>query len=468
MAFIADRLLLRPRPYGQPDSSPPWLVAAPFSLTTSSSASLPPTTSPLRNPSLIQDDGTTASLDGRARTMSMIAAPSANEWREAQDRPKAMPSSTNILDSPIQSPSNDLFSDWTKRDLLPSSPEASKSRDEDGDANSMTSSVIVKLYSEPAPGLDRFTKVSPQENIPAPATEMTILNGQPIKDPLNPLGDKRSKLKKSVPRDMQISAPAPNEESDFLDLAITTPRTPPIPPPNDRSMFSPLSQVLGPVPPSLDTNPIAPATADSRFSHGSGSSSGSAAMSPVNSSPDSPRKSLRLQVVAKAAAKLLGNRRSSSVEQPPPLPPLPPLPVFPPLLYSFTIPIEQHALAISNRVKEEFKLKLSKRYDLPGKDTATEEELLEELRDINGEIGHCAKEATRMIMKAKGQTKGRKAEGISHAVEKDMRTILNQFMVTRIFQPFSIELDPEADEVLREQYLEIAPKGTLWRQFSLI
>jgi hypothetical protein len=283
-----------------------------------------------------------------------------------------------------------------------------------------------------------------------PASDGRVGDNNTLHSPSN----SRHWLEKAVPGGMQISAPAPNDNNN-LPVTTTTPRTPPVPP-KDRIIGSSPTEtldliILNSTQRRPDSSLVSSPAGGSRFSNNSGSSSGTTSGSSNKSNAEPPRKALKFQAVAKAAAKLLGSHRSSTTEQSPP--------TLPPLLYSFAVPIEQHVLAISARVKEEFKLKLN--YELPSKDSVDEGEIIEELSDINNQIGHCAKSAAKLTAKAKGLAKkSLKSDGMSQIIERDMRTTLNQFMVTRIFQPFSIELDPEADKILRERYQEIAPRGT--------
>ncbi|PVF99127.1 hypothetical protein CPB86DRAFT_703937 [Serendipita vermifera] len=116
-------------------------------------------------------------------------------------------------------------------------------------------------------------------------------------------------------------------------------------------------------------------------------------------------------------------------------------------------------LAISSRVKDEFKLKLNGQFEIPKKNAATEGELMEDLNDINNEIGRRVKDVIRLV--SRGEKKGRKStqfEKETLSLEKSMRTSLNVFLVTHIFTPYSIELDEVDDEKMRKRYDEIAPK----------
>ena len=379
--------------------------------------------------------------------MSFAITKAPAEWRPVRSNGHISSSTDLISEASRGKHSEGLAFDRGKSDVFPSTPGSSKSINM-VDSASITRSVFLDQPFEPRPGLSHVM----EPLLTTTPTPQSPDGRAADNNALDSLYDSRSRLKNAMPRGMQISAPAPSAYTDFLDFATTTPRTPPVPPKN-RITGSSVTEIS--TQHRFDSSPVNSTPGDSRFSN-SGSSSWTASSSSTTSNPEPPRKVLKFQVLAKAVAKLRGNHHSTTAERPPPPP------AFPPLLYSFTVPIEEHVLAISARVKEEFKLKLTKNYDLPSKDAEDEVEIVEELHDVNREIGDCARSAAKLIAKAKGlASKSRKSDGMSHIMERDMRTTLNQFMVTRIFQPFSIELDPEADEILRERYQEIVPKGTL-------
>lgn len=255
---------------------------------------------------------------------------------------------------------------------------------------------------------------------------------------------RRQKLRKqpTITRDIKISAPATlNDPNSFLDLEGAPPRTPPLPPPSviSRGDSPPLTE-----PPVVEEV------------RGTNTQTGPDISRPTP--VDVPKKKPRLITVAKVAGRLLKSQASSapsttpssstSTASPPP-----------PLLYSASTPIQQHIHAISTRVKEEFKMKLNKELELPLKDEDTEEEFIQQLGDVNEDIGQCAKAIAKLLSRSPNDKRESKAFKSKKSMDAqgEVRTMLNSFLVARVFQPFSIQLSIEDDEAVRARYNEIAP-----------
>ena len=251
---------------------------------------------------------------------------------------------------------------------------------------------------------------------------------------------------RAVPiRDIKISAPASlDNATNFVDFQAAPPRTAPLPPSSD----SPSSAILKSAGDPLTGSAI---TSEERPMRGSSSAD-------TNRATNEPaRKVSKFSVIAKVAGRLL-RHQSQTLRTPSPAIKQSSLP---PLLYSASIPIEQHILAISTRIKDEFKMKLMNEIELPVVDAATEEELIQQVQDMNEDVRQCAKELARLLYRPsidKRESKSTKAKKVFD-IQSEVRTKLNRFLVTRVFRPFSIQLKEEDDEAVRDRYEEIAPSG---------
>lgn len=333
---------------------------------------------------------------------------------------------------------------------------------------SITPSVIGDPYSDLPLGLLRFDQPRKETSgvlEPIDPPDDAELDAIPSEEPKThpPLEESKvtrilslSKLRKLPSRNMKISAPAPNQTSSFLDVAITIPRTPP--PVPVKSIYAQKTATRKAVK-YPGSGEVTSAESSSGPTLSDGAENGPPTSSTQTKTTNSQRKTIKFQTVVKVAARLLHAQKASF---PSPLPPGDTEPALPPLVYTFSVPIEQHAIAISDRVKEECKIRISRNADAPPKDAATEDELKEELSDVNNEVGRCVKEVMRLLVKARGRSSKWKTTSEAKEQENGVRTKINQFLVTRAFQPFSIELSEEENEALRERYLEIAPNGTLF------
>ncbi len=319
------------------------------------------------------------------------------------------------------------------------------------------SSIIVPDFPEPPLGLARFEKPKLMLRTTDLAVEQEA-QWTPQK-PGSAVQERRQKLRKpqaattTTTREIKISAPASlDNDNSFLDLEVV-PRTPPLPPSSSASV-------------TFKGNNNTVAVIEDRRASGENTTEAL----PIPTETETTKKKPRLAAVAKVAGKLLRSHsqaRSSRSQSVGPGPTPTPNVVLqqplslPPLLYSTSTPIQQHILAVSARIKDEFKLKLNKEIDLPLADAATEEELVQQLQDVNDDIGRCAKEIARLLARStpdKKESKSAKGKN-SLTLQGQVRTSLNSFLVTRVFQPFSIQLTPEDDDAVRERYDMIAPSG---------
>jgi hypothetical protein len=108
-------------------------------------------------------------------------------------------------------------------------------------------------------------------------------------------------------------------------------------------------------------------------------------------------------------------------------------------------------------------MKLKNKLELPLVNAATEEEFIQHVQDINEDIGRCAKEVTMLLCRSSADIRESKSTRAKKAldIQGEVRTNLNSFLVTRVFRPFSIQLNEEDDEAVRDRYAEIAPSGEL-------
>ncbi|KAG8858321.1 hypothetical protein FRB91_009987 [Serendipita sp. 411] len=187
----------------------------------------------------------------------------------------------------------------------------------------------------------------------------------------------------------------------------------------------------------------------------SGATSEAEASAPPSSKPQ------RFRTLVRLASKVYASRNSTA-ETPPAPDTTSSAPRLSPLEYSPLLSIEEHGIAISSRVKEEFKLKLKNEIELPVADGATLEELIADVGDLNEAVSKCAKGLAKLIIRAnlrnsRGRqriTSSERAEG----VECNVKTRLNMFLVSRVIRPFSVELPVLDDETLRARYEDIETK----------
>jgi hypothetical protein len=91
---------------------------------------------------------------------------------------------------------------------------------------------------------------------------------------------------------------------------------------------------------------------------------------------------------------------------------------------------------------------------------------MEELGELNKEVESVIKATAKLVYHADGKTTSKSANDSKRNAkfaEIEMRSILIQFLVKRIFRKFSIELSAEDDDALREYYDEISSKGAFFR-----
>jgi hypothetical protein len=261
----------------------------------------------------------------------------------------------------------------------------------------------------------------------------------------------RERPRKDSPRDVpireiKISVPASlNNATNFVNFQTAPPRAAPLPPLSDSTRKN-------------SGNPLTGSVITSEERSTSGSNSANLSQMDANRVTNEPaRKVPRFSAVAKVTGRLLGHQSQT---------PRTPSPVvkrtsLPPLVYSTSTPIEQHVLAISTRIKDEFKMKLRNETELPVVDAATEEELIQQVQDVNEDVKQCAKQLAKLLHRSsadKKESKSTKAKKVFD-IQSEVRTKLNSFLVTRVFQPFSIQLNEEDDKAVRDRYEEIAPSG---------
>lgn len=367
--------------------------------------------------------------------------------REQSPRQEQKPKTSIPLSDPIISPWSEESS--STRVVFVDQPNYTYTPEPDlGDfPTTPLSAVVIPDFPEPPLGLTRFEKpklmLRTADLSPDPEAQWTP---QKLEGATQ---ERRHKLRKypAVTREIKISAPASLDNSiSFLDLEVAPPRTPPIPP---SSSLSPSFTFINNHLPNE-----APVLVEEQHTGGGTSSNPSR-----HNSNEASRKLPKLITVAKVAGKLL-RHHSPPTSSSAPINPAP-APSLPPLLYSTSTPIQQHILAISVRIKDEFKMKLNKETELPNVDAATEEELVQQLGDVNEDIGQCAKKVVKILSRSTADKRESKSIKTKKTLDLQgtVRTALNSFLVSRVFQPFSIQLSPEDDEAVRERYTQIAPSG---------
>ena len=323
------------------------------------------------------------------------------------------------------------------------------------DSHATPSSSILVGRVNPPLGLFRFEKPRLESRtvylVPGASGKRTNPQRHQLR---NAVEGHKEKFRKSSPRDLstrdiKISAPTPlDNPTNFDESEMGPPRMAPLPPSSGALSYGAFKNTLEPLtgstvpseePPKGESTHVVSQTNSHRASN-----------EPV-------RRTLKFLTVAKVAGKLL--RHYSQTQQTANR--LPHHPLLPPLLYSASTPIEDHILAISTRIKDEFKMKLRNEIELPLVDAATEEELIQQVQDVNGDVEKCAKQIVRLLYRLSAGIRGsRSAKSTKDLdMQAEVHTELNDFLVTRVFRPFSIQLKEEDDEAVRERYERIAPSG---------
>jgi hypothetical protein len=342
------------------------------------------------------------------------------------------------LQEPIPILAFDHVSPWSNSTDLPQSTLAPDTHD------SFTTPFSPAIVTDPPSGQFRFEKSKVEPRTADLVSEVSE-GWMPQREGL------RKHSARDVPiRNIKISAPAPlDTATNLVDFQIASPRTAPLPPSSDSSPSAILKNSDAPLTGSAITSEERPTN---------GSNSAGISQTDANRVTNEPvRKVPGFPAVAKVARRLLRNQSQT----PQTLSPIVKRTSLSPLLYSASTPIERHILAISTRIKDEFKMKLRNEIELPVVDAATEEELIQQVQDMNEHVRQCTKELARLLHRSSTDKKGSKSTKAKKVldIQSEVRTKLNSFLVTRVLQPFSIQLNEKDDKAVRDRYEEIAPSG---------
>ena len=134
----------------------------------------------------------------------------------------------------------------------------------------------------------------------------------------------------------------------------------------------------------------------------------------------------------------------------------------PPLVYFPSVPIATHVTSISMRLEAERDSAMSGGDPIPSRNTASLPHIISSLSHLNMRIGEACAILTKVIVSSRIATveSGASAGGadtrdMNVKVEKDMRTRVCEFLTGGIFGRFSVALDTEEDQALREAHGEV-------------
>ncbi len=134
----------------------------------------------------------------------------------------------------------------------------------------------------------------------------------------------------------------------------------------------------------------------------------------------------------------------------------------PPLVYFPFVPIATHVASISTRLEAERDSAMSGGDPIPSRDTASLPHIISSLSHLNMRIGEACAILTKVIVSSRiatgepgASSGGPDTRHIEVKVEKDMRTRVCEFLTGGIFGRFSVALDSEEDQALREAHGEV-------------